>query len=99
MPRQGKWVFASPQQQGPLSATIPEIFWRRVREETGIGGARLRDCRHTYASIAIMRGESITTTARPLGHNDAQTTLKCDHLSDDSVRKAADDLRAVLGRA
>ncbi|MCY3753346.1 MAG: site-specific integrase [Alphaproteobacteria bacterium] len=96
LPRLDKWVFPSPQRQGPLSATIPETFWRRVREEAEIADARLHDCRHTYASIAIMQGESVTTTARLLGHNDAQTTLKYAHLSDRSVREAADALASIL---
>ena len=97
LPRKGRWVFPSPQRPGPLSLTVFETFWRRVREEAGIGDVRLHDCRHTYASIAIMQGESVTTTARLLGHNDAQTTLKYAHLSDRSVREAADALAGILG--
>ena len=97
LPRQGRWVFPSPQRPGPVSVTVFEMFWRRVREEAGIADVRLHDCRHTYASIAIMQGESVTTTARLLGHNDAQTTLKYAHLSDRSVREATDALAAILG--
>ena len=96
-PRRSKWVFPSPQTHGPVSMTIFETFWRRVREEAGLAQVRLHDCRHTYASVAIMGGESVTTTARLLGHNDAQTTLKYAHLSDRSVREAADALGPILG--
>ena len=97
LPRKGRWVFPSPQRRAPASSSVFETFWRRVREEVGIGDVRLHDCRHTYASIAIMQGESITTTARLLGHKDAQTTLKYAHLSDHSVRQAADALATILG--
>ncbi len=97
LPRKGRWVFPSPCKPGPLSLTIFETFWRRVREEAGIADVRLHDCRHTYASIAIMAGETVTTTARLLGHNDAQTTLKYTHLLDRSVREAADALVGILG--
>ena len=97
LPRKGKWVFPSPRKPGPLSLTIFETFWRRVRKEAGIADVRLHDCRHTYASIAIMGGETVTTTARLLGHNDAQTTLKYAHLLDRSVREAADSLVGILG--
>ncbi len=96
--RQGKWVFPSLRRQGPVSSAVFENFWSRVREEAGIADVRLHDCRHTYASIAIMGGESVTTTARLLGHNDAQTTLKYAHLSDRSVREAADTLGSILGK-
>ncbi len=97
LPREGKWVFPSPQRQGPVSATVFERFWRRIREEAGIADVRLHDCRHTYASIAIMQGETVTAVARLLGHNDAQTTLKYTHLSDHSAREATDALAAILG--
>ena len=86
VPREGKWVFPSPQRQGPVSAPVFERFWSRVREEAEIADVRLHDLRHTYASIAVMQGESITTTGRLLGHNDPETTLKYAHLSDRSVR-------------
>ncbi len=36
LPRQGEWVFPSPRKQGAASATVLDIFWRRVREEAGI---------------------------------------------------------------
>ena len=93
----GKWVFPSPRRPGPVSAKVFERFWGLAREEAGLAQVRLHDLRHTYASIAIMQGESVTTTARLLGHNDAQTTLKYAHLSDSSVREATDALVGVLG--
>ena len=98
LPRQDRWVFPSPQRQGPVSATAFETFWRRVREEADITDARLHDLRHTYASIAVMQGESVTTTARLLGHNDTRATLKYAHLSDSSVHEATDALSAILGK-
>ena len=97
LPRKGRWVFPSPQRQGPVSVSVFETFWRRVREEADIADVRLHDCRHTYASIAITQGESVTTTARLLGHNDPHTTLKYTHLSDHSAREATDALAAILG--
>ena len=99
LPRKGRWLFPSPQTSGPVSSTVLDDFWRRVREEAGIADVRLHDLRHTYASMAIMQGESITTTGRLLGHGRPETTLKYAHLSDDAVRKAADDLGAILGKA
>ena len=97
LPRQARWIFPSPLACGPVSSMTLHDFWRRVREEAGIGDVRLHDCRHTYASIAIMQGESVTTTGRLLGHNDPETTLKYTHLSDRSVREATDALAGILG--
>ena len=97
VPRQGEWVFPSARTREPVSSTVFEQFWRRVRKEAEIADVRLHDLRHTYASIAVMQGETVTTTARLLGHNNAQTTLKYTHLSDRPVREATDALAAILG--
>ena len=97
LPREGQWVFPSPQRRAPASSAMFDKFWSRVREEAGIADVRLHDCRHTYASIAIMGGESVTTAARLLGHDSAQTTLRYAHLSDRPVREAADALAGILG--
>ena len=63
-PREGKWVFPSPQIQGPVSSPHFEMFWRQVRTEADIADVRIHDLRHTYVSIAIMQGESVLTTGR-----------------------------------
>ena len=97
LPREGRWVFPSPRQRAPMTSAVFDKFWGRVRKEAGIADVRLHDCRHTYASIAIMGGETVATTARLLGHGNAQTTLKYAHLSDRSVREAADALAGILG--
>ncbi len=97
LPRSSQWVFPSPQTGKPLSAPAFEAFWYPVRAEAGIADVRLHDFRHTYASIAVMQGETVTATGRLLGHADPGTTLKYAHLSDDSVRSAAVALGAILG--
>ena len=97
LPRRGRWVFPSPLRAAPMSVMVFENFWYRVREEAEIADVRLHDLRHTFASIAIMQGETVTTTARLLGHNDVRTTLKYAHLADRSVREAVDALADILG--
>ena len=56
----------------------------------------MHDLRHSYASIALLSGESVRTLGRLLGHECAETTLKYAHLSDASVREAVDALAPVL---
>ena len=97
LPRTGKWVFPSARTGKRLSVHALEAFWCKVRAESGLHDVRLHDTRHSYASIAIMHGETIATTGRLLGHSDPETTLKYAHLSDASVRQAADALGAILG--
>ena len=71
-------------------------FWLEVRAEAGLADVRLHDLRHSYASMALLNGESVRTLGRLLGHEHATTTLKYAHLSDASVREAVDALAPVL---
>ena len=71
-------------------------FWSQARIETGLEDVRLHDLRHSYASMALLGGESIRAVGRLLGHEKPSTTLKYAHLSDASVREAVDALAPVL---
>ena len=96
LPRTGRWIFPTRRAHKPLCTGAFDKFWWRIRAEAGLRDVRLHDLRHTYASIAIMQGESVVTTGRLLGHNSSVTTLKYAHLSDSSVRTATNALGAVL---
>ena len=96
LPRTGRWVFPAPRAHRPLCTGAFDKFWWRIRAESDLHDVRLHDLRHTYASVAIMQGETVPTTGRLLGHNCPETTLKYAHLSDATVRKAANALGAVL---
>ncbi|MCY4441631.1 MAG: integrase arm-type DNA-binding domain-containing protein [Deltaproteobacteria bacterium] len=54
-PRRGKWVFPSPQTHGPVSMTIFETFWRRIREEAGLAQVRLHGKRWGRPTYLIYR--------------------------------------------
>ncbi len=97
LPRRGRWMFPSSRREQHLSLTTLNRFWRDVHAEAGITDVRLHDLRHTYASLALARGETILTIGRLLGHNDPATTLKYTHLADASVHEAAEALVPILG--
>lgn len=96
MERRGRWVFAASKGRGPRSGTWLNIFWHRVRAEAGLFDIRLHDLRHTHASIALRRGETVLAIGRLLGHRNAETTLKYTHLADDMLADAAETVGAVL---
>ena len=98
LPRTSPWVFASTRTGKPVCVSAVGDFWTRLRSETGLQDARLHDLRHTFASIAVMRGENILTVGRLLGHNDPGTTLKYTHLVHDAVIEAVESVGSVLGR-
>ena len=94
LPRSSGWVFPVADRRTPWQWLDP--FWRSVREEAGLQDVRLHDTRHSYASMALLGGESVRTVGRLLGHENASTTLKYAHLSDDTVREAVETLSPVL---
>ena len=96
MPRTSRWIFPSPRADMPVSLAMIQRFWQRVRSDAGLNDVRLHDARHTYASIAIIQGETVPIVGRLLGHNDTATTLKYTHLAETVIRDAADAMGGVL---
>ena len=74
-------------------------FWVDVREEAGLPGLRIHDCRHTWASQGVMNGVGLTTVGRLLGHRRRETTAVYAHLDDAALRDAAAQAAAVIARA
>ena len=94
VPRSSGWVFPVAGRRTPWLWL--DYFWRGVREEAGLRDVRLHDIRHSYASIALLCGESVRAVGCLLGHEKAATTLKYAHLSDATVREAFETLSPVL---
>ncbi len=97
LPRKSAWVF--PPRWGNLDH-LSDItgFWRDVRTEAGLRDVRPHDLRHTYASIALMHGETVLTIGRLLGHDHPGTTLKYTNFADAAAREAVDTVSSVLRR-
>ncbi len=96
LPRTSRWIFPSRRTGVPVSKSSLEEFWRRVRSGGGLADVRLHDARHTYASIAIMAGETVPVIGRLLGHSDTATTLGYTHLAGAAMRDAAEAMGGVL---
>ena len=93
LPRRGRQVFP-----GTRSRFLElQPAWQAIRREAGLDDVRLHDLRHTYASVAMLGGETLLTIGRLLGHNDPATTLKYVHLADDVARQAVQMVAPVLG--
>ena len=74
-------------------------FWVGIREEVGLPGLRIHDCRHTWASQGVMNGVGLSTVGRLLGHRQRETTAIYAHLDDGASRDAAARAGAVIARA
>lgn len=64
--------------------------WTLLRAKAGLKDVRLHDLRHSFASVAIRDGISLTLISRLLGHALPETTERYAHLADDAVTEAAD---------
>ena len=87
--RSSAFVFPSPYDP-TKPRTAPTCAWQTIKEKAGLPPTlRLHDLRHTYASHAILGGESLYITGKLLGHHDAQSTERYAHLSGDALAAAS----------
>ncbi|MDH3662175.1 MAG: site-specific integrase [Alphaproteobacteria bacterium] len=72
-------------------------FWLIMRREAELPPTlRLHDLRHSYASLAVMNGETLYMTGKLLGHRHAGSTQRYAHLSDDYLLEAAERVAAAI---
>ncbi len=105
-PEAAKLVAALPRTGGaervfPENLTTSRLydFWCRVREEAGLSGLRIHDCRHTWASQGIMNGVGLPTVGRLLGHRRLATTAIYAHLDDNALQAAAEKAASRIAKA
>ncbi len=75
----------------PETLTSARLYtsWGGIRDEAGLPGLRIHDCRHTWISQGVMNGVRLTTVGRLLGHRKRETTAIYAHLDDGALRDAA----------
>ncbi|HMM94003.1 site-specific integrase [Phycicoccus sp.] len=96
------WLFAGAGGDPPHQNSVG-YWWRKTQSDAGIGGLKLHDLRHFYASGLIASGCDVVTVQRSLGHASATTTLNTyAHLwpsAEDRTRKAADSILSMTEAA
>ena len=96
LPRSGEWTFPAPTGGAPMPTETLYRCWRCIRTAAGLPDMRLHDLRHSYASFALRRGETVLTIGRLLGHRDPVTSLRYTHVDDPLVRSAVEAVGAAL---
>ena len=76
-----------------------DTFWRGVKQEAGLNGVRLHDQRHSFASHAAARSETLPMIGRLLGHAKLASTSRYAHLDDGHVLEAAERIGALIADA
>ena len=97
LPRKGPFVFPNHSGHGPM--TDLGLRWQKLRALAGLEDVRIHDCRHTFASHAVMSGLDLYTVGRLLGHADVASTERYAHLADEHVRAAAGRISGIVHEA
>lgn len=71
--------------------------WLVVRQEAELPARlRIHDLRHSFASHAVMSGETLFSTSKLLGHSRVQMTARYAHLADTALLAAAEKIGAII---
>ena len=95
--RTGTFVFTDNNGNGPMKDLGPR--WQKLRRLAGLDDVRIHDCRHTFASHAVMSGLGLYTVGWLLGHADTASTERYAHLADEHVRAAAGRISGIVNDA
>lgn len=70
-----------PRTSGTLTGILsPYKLWKGIRKAAGCPDLRLHDLRHSFASVALASGLSLSEIGMLLGHTSTQTTKRYAHL-------------------
>ena len=74
-------------------------FWVEVKAEADLPGVRLHDPRHSFASHAAARSETLPMIGKLLGHAKLHTTSRYAHLDDGHVLAAVGRIGGLIADA
>ena len=77
-------------EDAPLTVSMLEKAWTRIREAASLADVRIHDLRHSHASMGAASGLSLPMIGKLLGHTQAATTARYAHLAADPVKQAAE---------
>ena len=97
LPREGRFLFPNRTGDGPMKDL--GLRWQKLRTLAGLDEVRIHDCRHMFASHAVMSGLDLYTVGRLLGHADVAPTERYAHLADEHVREAAGRISGIVNDA
>ena len=72
-------------------------YWQAVRARAGLDDVRIHDLRHSYASRALVLGESLSAIGQLLGHRHVVSTARYTHLMRDAEKIAASRVGESIG--
>lgn len=73
-------------------------YWYEIRVQAKLPNLRLHDLRHTFASHAAMKKETLPMIGRLLGHKNPLSTARYAHLDDEHILDAAQQIGDAIER-
>jgi integrase len=73
--------------------------WSIVTQAAALGGLRIHDLRHSFASVGAGASLGLPIIGKLLGHSQAATTQRYAHLANDPVRQAVETIGATISAA
>lgn len=95
-PRGASHVFHDERRGRPVSLSW---LWAKVKDRAGFGGVRLHDLRHSFASHAAARSETLPMIGKLLGHAKIASTARYAHLDDSVLAQAAEKIGTLIAAA
>lgn len=89
-------VFAT-ERGKPIDPSVVSSAFHKLVKQAGLEGVRFHDCRHTFASLMLLRGVSPKVVSEMLGHASAAFTMDTyQHIINGMQQDAVAQLDAVL---
>lgn len=89
-----EFAFANPKTLKPYVHIFSS--WDTARKKAKLPDVRIHDLRHSFASFLVNNGRSLYEVQKILGHTQVKTTQRYAHLSQDSLRSAANEVGRAL---
>jgi integrase len=101
LPRVGRYVIAGATagKEDEVPRSDLKKPWTAIQQHAGLEGVRIHDLRHNYASTGMTGGMGLLLVGKLLGHTQAQTTQRYEHLDVDPLRIAAERIGKQLAAA
>jgi integrase len=81
----------------PVNPDNCDLDFNRLTRFAGVKKIRIHDTRHSYATLAILRGMPINVVSESMGHADISTTLRTyAHVMPEQRRELARTMSALL---
>ncbi len=89
------WAFANPKTGKPFVSIF--YAWDSARKRAGLSELRIHDLRHSFASLLVNAGRTLYEVQHILGHTQVKTTQRYAHLSQSTLRDAANEATRAVG--